>query len=557
MSGQPPPPQPPPPSAPPTAPRARPSRRQVAAALGAIVVLIVGGVVTIALVNRHAPNPARASQARQATTNGGITTEDQLITAAQMHGLTPTRAEQLFALDIGVLPGVSVNDIKADRWFDGTDALLGLQQVWVSLPKPVQVAATRLTTSANTVRGPGLGPATASARYVLTAYTDAEYLALAQTANAEESAKLGVAPISGFVIDISNAIAADYAVTTSYELQIVPTVKWIPWPDGCHIEVNALKMQGLAAEDVAAIMSHEVFHCFQQRTAGSNQAAGSVHRWVSEGEATWVMEQLHPTNTVDDAAWFKYTFTPTTVYGDRAYDAVGVYGHQGDLAGDQGTIWPVLLPMEVAAVGGLDKPAFALLVGSDSNRFYSTWGGSYYEDQTQSDWHMGGPGIPPTTGPSPRSVTIANDDAQEIGLFGAYQAAQTTIDATADILVVNLTSGYGKAHDNGYAMDRTLDTSAPLALCMNPGGCKCPDGSPGASEHTIPATSPVSVGLDGGDQALAAYASGVPLTKFCKQPDQPPPSPGPAPPRRRRRRRWWWRQQRARTTDAATRAVGR
>ena len=242
------------------------------------------------------------------------------------------------------------------------------------------------------------------------------------------------------------------------------------------------------------------------------------------------MEQLHPTNTVDDKSWLKYTFTPTTMYSDRSYDAVGVYGHQGDLAGDQGTIWPVLLGMVTADVGGFDKPALALLLGSDSSRFYSTWGGSYYEDQSQTDWHMAGPGIPPTTGPTPRSITIANGDAQEIGLFGAYQAAQTTIDATADILVVNLTSGYGKAHDSGYTVDKTLDTSAPLALCMKQGGCKCPDGSPGASEHTIPATSPISIGLDGGDQSLAAYASGDSLSKFCKQPDQPPPPGGPPPP---------------------------
>jgi hypothetical protein len=275
--------------------RGRPSRQQVAAALGAIAVLIVGGVVTFALVNRHAPNPSRQPQARQAASNGGITTEDQLVAAIQTRGLTPKRAEQLFVLDIGSLPGVSVNGIKADGWFDGTDVLLDLQQVWGSLPKAVHVAATRLTTSANTVRGPALPPATASARYVLTAYTDAEYLSLAQTANAEESARLGVPPISGFVIDVSTAITADYAVTTSYDLQYVPEVKWIPWPDGCHITVSELKMQGLADEDVAAIISHEVLHCFQQRTAGSNQAAGSVHAWVSEGEATWVMEQLHPT----------------------------------------------------------------------------------------------------------------------------------------------------------------------------------------------------------------------------------------------------------------------
>ena len=183
----------------------------------------------------------------------------------QTRGLTSARAEQLFVLDVGPLPGVSVSGIKAGGGFDGTDALLALQQEWGSLPKAVQDAAKKLTTSARSVSGPGLPPATASAiapmssrasptrraqavtaRYVLTAYTAADYLALAQTANAEESAKLGVSPISGFVIDVSNAISGAYADTTSFELQYIPQIKWIPWPDGCHITLYDLKMQGLS-----------------------------------------------------------------------------------------------------------------------------------------------------------------------------------------------------------------------------------------------------------------------------------------------------------------------
>jgi hypothetical protein len=511
----------------------------------AIAALVCGIVAGVVVVNRHSTPTKPSATASPATAAlGAITSEDQLLSAIRTEGLTRERAEALFALDDGPLPGVSVTGIKSDDGFDGTDALIDLESEWASLPKAVQNAATDLITSSKKISGPGTSPESASSvqpsgrslaaprvevdRLVLTDYTEADYLQLAQIANTEESTDLAQPPISAFVIDVSNDVSKEYAVTTFYELVYVPHVQWVPAPDGCHITVYAPKMQGLDSEDVAAIMSHEVFHCYQQRQAGSNKNAASLSPWVGEGEATWVMEQLHPTTLVA-AIWSKYAFTPTTKFNDRSYDAVGVYGHEGDVAGDQTSVWPVLLPMVSADVGGNDSAALSLLLSSSSSRFYSTWGGSYYEDQTQTDWHMGGPGMPPTTGPTPQTVNIANGDAQDIGLFGPYQAAQTVIDSTADILVVDLTSGYGKAHDNGYAVDSTLDTAAPLALCLKQGGCKCPDGSPGASEHTIPATSPITVGLDGGDQSLAAYASGESLDKYCKQPDNnpPPSSSGP------------------------------
>src|SRR6202049_3641765 len=516
-----------------------------------LVIASAFALLAVSACSTTNPQPTPTTPLRGTAGTAGLTSEDQLLTAIRTQGLTPQRAEQLFVLDVGPLPGVSVSGIKSAAGLDGTQAVLDLQAEWTSLPRGIQNAATRLLTSATTISGPGTTAAPASAtvqpgtrrgsgvaaparaqlaRYVLSAYTAADYLQLAQIANGEESAKLGAPPISAFVIDVSNDMTKEYAVTTFYELQIVPEVKWIVAPDGCHITVYAPKMNTVTSEDVAAIMSHEVFHCYQQRQAGSNKNAASLSAWIGEGQATWVMEDLHPTTTVVATIWSKYAFTPATKYNDRSYDAVGVYGHEGDLAGDQEKIWPLLLPMVTANVGGQDSAALSVLMSSDSSRFYSTWGGSYYEDQAQSDWHMGGPGTPPTGGPSPRSITIANGDAQEIGLFGPYQAAQTVIEGGADILVVNLASGYGKAHDTGYTVDKTLDSSAPLALCLKQGGCKCPDGSPGASEHTIPATSPITVGLDGGDASLAAYASGDSLDKFCKQPDNNPPpagSPGP------------------------------
>ncbi|MFI5285402.1 MAG: VWD domain-containing protein [Candidatus Dormibacteria bacterium] len=514
------------------------------AALVATAALVSGIGVAVLLTNRHSPAPASSAQVKPVVTNGGVTSEDQLLTAIRTQGLTPQRAQLLFALDVGPLPGVSVKGIKPEGGFDdGTVAVMDFYEQWQSIPKAVRDAAAALLKPSTSLAGPGLAangaapsaqPAAHRAqtgpqlvRAVLTAYTDAEFLQQAQIANAVESAALGALPIKDFVIDVTNVSATqEYANTTYYELAYIPQVQWVAWPDGCHIEISGPKMEGLGSEDMAAIMSHEVFHCFQQRAAGSNERARTVNPWVMEGEASWVMEHLHPANTVDDMAWFKYSGSPTKKYNARSYDAVGVYGHEGDLLGDQEKVWPLLIPVVLADIDGHDSSALAVLMGSDSHRFESTWGGSYFEEAAHVPWNMQGPGMPPTTGPTPRSVNIDNGDAQEIGLLGSYEAAQTDIQSKADILVINLASGYGEAHDQGHTVDQLLDTSAPLKLCIKQGGCTCPDGSPGASEQTIPATAPISVGLDGGDQSLAAYASGDSLDKYCKKPDDNPPPTG-------------------------------
>ncbi len=309
---------------------------------------------------------------------------------------------------------------------------------------------------------------------------------------------------------------------------------WGAYTDGCHITVWEKKWAGIDAESAAAILAHEVFHCYQQRSAGMGKDDVpnylGIHDWIGEGEATWVMEQLHPGAAVVDDIWSKYAFTPTTKYVDRSYDGIGLYGHYGDVAGSQDTLWPLLLAVSNAGIGGEDSAAWTKLLNSTTERYYSSWGASYYEDQGHIDWHMAGPGTPPTAGPSPKSVTVDAQDSEDIGSVGVYQAEQTTIQSTADVLVITLAAGYGKAHDQNYTVDQTLDTTSPLALCLNQNGCKCPDGSAGASEHTIKATAPISVGMDGGDQQLAAYAAGASLDSFCKKPEPPPPPGGGSPP---------------------------
>src|SRR5581483_6184690 len=102
------------------------------------------------------------------------------------------------------------------------------------------------------------------------------------------------------------------------------------------------------------------------------------------------------------------------------------------------------------------------------------------------------------------------------------QAQLWKIEGHADIVIVGLLTGYGRLHDEGFHLDTQLTDGQPVALCLKGGGCTCPDGTPGASLVTKPATRPVAIGVDGGDQTVQLGVVGDSLGKYCKQPDPPP-----------------------------------
>ncbi len=409
-----------------------------------LVITLVVAMVAGACSTSSKPTARSAATASTTKPAPAITTEAQLKTAIQHQGLTPERAEQYFALEIGPLPGVSVKGIKADPSdFDGTPAVLDLQAEWSHLSKAQQAAATKLMSSgqrasnmpsststvapgaaptSTATTAPGAPSSTATSvpngsstsssdttattvasrtgarpRYVLVAHAaDAppsdEILALAVQANATEAAATGQPPINSFIVDEEPVIAAAWAQTTMYYFSYVH-LAFVPYDgDACHIEVFTPQWAGSDPESQAAVISHEVFHCFQQRLEGSNRAAASVHDWVQEGGATWVMAQLHPTASVVGPKWDKYIDNPTTAYYERSYDALGVFGHLGDVLGDQSGVWPRLLPAAVTDENGEDSKTFNQLISGHRDTFFETWGASYFLDSGGPDWHMGGPG---------------------------------------------------------------------------------------------------------------------------------------------------------------------
>ena len=494
------------------------------------VAVIIAAAVTIVLVNRHDTTTAGATHSPGSTTSQtGIANENQLIQAVETQGWTPQRAEELFALDVGPLPGVSVKGITPLGGFDASMAVTGLYGQWDHLTQAQRAAATKYLTWSRAQTQRSMGPShRADAVLVGNTNTPAfDYQALADDANHDEALNTHTSTVQ-LKVQVSYdppPKPTTYAETWLFVRQ--GTGPWTPLPNGCVTQVYNSKFVGLDAVSAAAVIAHEVFHCFLYRQEGSGANWETVGAWINEGEPDWVMDELDPGAVVEEKAWDLYTNTPGTPYSQRDYDGVGVFGHQGDMAGDQTTVWEQLLPVTAADIGHQDQAALTLLMGGSSNHYYSAWGSSYYEDASHNDWRMKGPSQPPTTGPAPDSQHLNDGDIKDIATDAAYKAHPITIDGSADILVIVMATGYGEAHDQDFGMERTLTNTAPLALCQKSGGCKCPDGTAGASEFTIPSQGLVSLGLDGGDTGIAAYAAGMSLDKFCSNPDPGPPPPGP------------------------------
>ena len=95
---------------------------------------------------------------------------------------------------------------------------------------------------------------------------------------------------------------------------------------------------------------------------------------------------------------------------DRGYNALGVFAHLSDIAGDP-NVWARLLPVMKASVGGDNDSAFASLIQGSEQTYFGTWGSSYFVTGGHHEWTMTGPGHPPQSGIGPQKCRSMRDRA--------------------------------------------------------------------------------------------------------------------------------------------------
>ncbi len=516
------------------------------------VSIVVAALVVLA-VRSHLGSKKAAPPAIVATTRTGsspeaparteaaaVLTQQQLASAIIEQGVTPERAKQLFSMVVGPLPGVDVPATGRDQTdFDGTPAIGYIDAVWSALTLEQREAAAKLIHRSGDVSRDRMStasffPSLNPARFINVAQKGAyDYQALAQNAALTLEAFLGVPPMQFTVdVDFDPPTGTEYAHTWSWYFDPLvhkekPDVMYV---SGCEITIHDQKFQPINADDAAAIVTHEMFHCYQQREAGTGTKMFTVPQWITEGEATWVMAAIVPAAdavVMGDGKWPKYVNNPTTLYKYRSYDGIGIFGHLGDFAGNQ-FVWTKLLPILDIGIGGNSIDAFNALLQGNQIQYFTSWGSSYFEVSGHTPWTMVGPGSPPTTGPAPTEITVDSQTTELLAPARPYAGMLFRLSGSADILMVSLLTGYGRLHDSNFALDTALDVSGPLALCLKASGCTCPDGSPGASLSTKRATLPLSIGINGGETTAQVGVLGRSLDEYCKKP-QPKTAQQPAP----------------------------
>jgi hypothetical protein len=253
-------------------------------------VLIVVAVSVALAVRSHLRSKTAAPPAIVATTRTGgspgvptrseapaVLTQPQLASAIIQQGVTPERAKQYFSMVVGPLPGVEVPATGRDPTdFDGTLAIGYIYQVWGALtPEQRESAAKLIHRAGNALRdrvsAASLLPPLIPARFIKVVQKQAyDYQSLAQNAALTLEAFLGVPPMQFTVdVDFDPPTGTEYAHSWLwYKSPSNPNAPDVAYLSGCEITIHDQKFQPLNDSDAEAIVTHEMFHCYQYREAG-------------------------------------------------------------------------------------------------------------------------------------------------------------------------------------------------------------------------------------------------------------------------------------------------
>ena len=300
--------------------------------------------------------------------------------------------------------------------------------------------------------------------------------------------------------------------------------------DACQITVYFEKFKGFDPAAIASVLSHEVFHCYQQRQVGSLAKSLTVAGWLLDGEATWVMMELVPSGVIPqlEAHWVKYITTPQhRALFTRTYDGMGFFGHIEDMEGPE-QIWPNLLPAYAAGVGAANEAAFAIMVQGVEDVVMDYWGASYWRKfPNRVIWDMLGPGKAnlPSYGAAPEQVTVGKSQVVALPKVDPYENLPVRVIASTEI--VEVVNGRGHlAVASGEQLNDVIPAGSSVFYCVQDEPCVCPTGTTGTPPAAVLAGSGgLSIGLTGARTGSSAQVRGYSLDDYCKKDPRPPGKP--------------------------------
>ncbi len=435
---------------------------------------------------------------------------DQVLAQMQRDG-KPTKqtALQAFALAFGSLPGVTVPSGPHADIVYGSGPMRWLAPFWDQLTATQQDAVAKAEGDVPAGGGPGKSRGSVRSAKASDDPGTGIYRSIVNDAIKAISARTGVALTIPTVVTLEEKqpSTGDGPVWARAVVWYTSGHTWDP--DGaCDIELFPVLRQSADMTNITMVLSHEVFHCFQDQVLGAYDKWLSAPQWLLEGEAMYVGEALSPSkNPLSKKHWGEYVDEPNTHLFKRSYSAIGFYAHLQDVGINP---WHVLLTM----VTETDLAAYHTAIKGDPDEFLSTWAPSWFREGPTSEWSIEGPGPVPSSTPEVADGSVGNGQSIEVKA-NKWENMLTRVDAGADVVTLDPVEGWGGATDTNNTLNVRL-IGAPVDVCTKVGGCTCPEGSTG-SPPTRTAVSPLKLGVTGAETGATISLTGRSLDDYCKK----------------------------------------
>jgi hypothetical protein len=185
------------------------------------------------------------------------------------------------------------------------------------------------------------------------------------------------------------------------------------------------------AVQLAALIAHETFHCFQADAYRLVEPWNEAPHWITEGQATWVGLEVGGPSPNYNRFWKKYLTAPRIDLRTRDYDAVGFYAHLAETGTDP---WTVFQDMWTA---GTDHEVAFKAAHADAETFVDSWASGVVRQPARGTaWDTTGPAITPDAFAPPNAV-VSDGTSVEIGA-AFYTNRDIDVTLNADLVQVDV-----------------------------------------------------------------------------------------------------------------------
>ncbi|WP_394554965.1 VWD domain-containing protein [Agromyces sp. MMS24-JH15] len=283
--------------------------------------------------------------------------------------------------------------------------------------------------------------------------------------------------------------SVDYRVPESGQHALASATIGTTGPDParpqCRITIYPAGIAAKQTDDQwSYVIAHELFHCIQDRwDGGTNDQA----TWIVEGSADWAMLDLfrHTLSTPPNIAgltWFTDKTRPLAV---ASYDAWPLYETLRQMQGDPYATIRRLIELQASGTAyalhaaRLDDPRFLMRASTAAVR------NSQFPTSDPA-WNLAWPSDSPGFGPhdTARAISLGIDLVTfEPQAAGEFLHPSSRLDFTGEVGLVTIVPSATDLEILSENGRRPVADGESVRYCLDPSGCRCPEGSASNAEQ--------------------------------------------------------------------------